>query len=252
MLLVVKGVRSGGVIAFETVCRMDAAAEPPGMGLRRVSNAITLPPPSAYFTTKLHQANFLSLQFAKCVKWYNGINSLVSIIRMSADFSTVSQDSALLKQVVATGDVLRRRNWHVSCAESCTGGGIAYVLTSVSGSSDWFNQSWVTYSNEAKQSLIGVKTETLAEFGAVSEQTVAEMVQGVVQESGAQVGVSVSGIAGPGGGSAEKPVGTVWFGFIIDGELNTQRHVFSGDRLAVREQAVVHAISYLYQRLVAE
>lgn len=199
-----------------------------------------------------HQANFLSLQFAKCVKWYNGINSLVSIIRMSADFSTVSQDSALLKQVVATGDVLRRQNWHVSCAESCTGGGIAYVLTSVPGSSDWFNQSWVTYSNEAKQSLIGVKAETLAEFGAVSEQTVAEMVQGVVQESGAQVGVSVSGIAGPGGGSAEKPVGTVWFGFMIDGELNTQRHVFSGDRLAVREQAIAHAISYLYQRLVAE
>lgn len=171
---------------------------------------------------------------------------------MSADFSTVSPNSVLLNKVLALGDALRQRGWTVSCAESCTGGGIAYVLTSVAGSSDWFNQSWVTYSNDAKQALIGVQESTLVAYGAVSEQTVTEMVSGVIANSGANVGISVSGIAGPGGGSDHKPVGTVWFGFAIDGEVITEHQVFTGDRLSVREQAIVFAINFLYQRLVAQ
>ena len=110
----------------------------------------------------------------------------------------------------------------------------------------------MTYSNEAKQSLLSVKADTLEQFGAVSEPTVSEMVQGVVANSGAETGISVSGIAGPGGGSAEKPVGTVWFGFLVNGTVFTEKQLFSGDRTSVREKAIRFAITTLYQRLVAE
>lgn len=171
---------------------------------------------------------------------------------MSTEFSTVCADRSLEECVSALGAVLRERGLVVSCAESCTGGGIAYAFTSVSGSSEWFNQSWVTYSNEAKQTLLNVKADTLKRCGAVSQQTVEEMVQGVIANSGAYAGISVSGIAGPSGGSAGKPVGTVWFGFMIDGTLFTVKQVFSGDRTAVREKAIRFAIDTLYQRLVAE
>ena len=103
---------------------------------------------------------------------------------MSQPFSTVSHDELRLgllsEQILQLGELLRSREWSVSCAESCTGGGIAYALTSVSGSSDWFNQSWVTYSNEAKASMIGVQPDTLAKFGAVSEQVIKEMVTGMI------------------------------------------------------------------------
>lgn len=177
---------------------------------------------------------------------------MVCIIDMSDEFSTVSAFSTLLKKVEQLGDILRHQGWTISCAESCTGGGIAYALTSVAGSSQWFNQSWVTYSNEAKQQRLGVTEATLAQFGAVSEQTVAQMVTGVVKNSGADIAVSVSGIAGPGGGTATKPVGTVWFGFMVKGALITQCCRFDGDRLSVREQAINYAINFLYQRLVAE
>ena len=220
------------------------------MGLRRVSNAVPMSVQKRLHL--LHSANFLSLRVAKCVKWYNGINSLVSIISMSTEFSTVCADSSLEECVSALGAVLRERGMTVSCAESCTGGGIAYAFTSVSGSSDWFHQSWVTYSNDAKQAMLGVKGDTLEQFGAVSEQTVTEMVQGVVANSGASAGISVSGIAGPGGGSAEKPVGTVWFGFKVNGVLFTEKQLFSGDRTTVREKAIRFAVNTLYQRLVAE
>ncbi|MBU2977811.1 CinA family protein [Alteromonas sp. C1M14] len=171
---------------------------------------------------------------------------------MSDEFSTVSAFSDLLSTVTQLGEVLRQQGWTVSCAESCTGGGIAYVLTSVAGSSDWFNQSWVTYSNQAKQQRLGVTPSTLNHHGAVSQQTVEQMVNGVVENSGAEVGVSVSGIAGPGGGTKEKPVGTVWFGFSIGGQLYSRCCQFDGDRLSVREQAIHFAIDFLYQRLVAE
>ena len=171
---------------------------------------------------------------------------------MSADISTVSVDGLLHKQILALGEVLRERKASVSCAESCTGGGIAFAFTSVAGSSDWFNQSWVTYSNEAKHAQLGVKHATLDTEGAVSEQTVLEMAQGVSDRSGAEVAVSVSGIAGPGGGSQEKPVGTVWFGFNVYAETLAVKQVFSGNREEVRYKAICFAIDFLYQRLVAK
>lgn len=152
--------------------------------------------------------------------------------------------------VQAFGARLRARGWSVSCAESCTGGGIAHALTAVAGSSDWFNVSWVTYSNAAKQQALGVQAATLAEHGAVSEAVVREMVVGAHQHSQADLAVAVSGIAGPGGGSPDKPVGTVWFGFYCRGEVLCLRQVFSGDRRAVREQAVAFAIEFLNQWLV--
>ena len=147
------------------------------------------------------------------------------------------------QSVLALGEQLRQRGWTISCAESCTGGGLAYAFTSVSGSSDWFNVSWVTYSNDAKHQQLGVLKQTLTQYGAVSEQTVIEMAQGVAANSGAQVAVSVSGIAGPGGGSAEKPVGTVWFGFSFNGNTSAAKMLFSGDREAVREQAIDYVLA---------
>ncbi|CAA0333624.1 MULTISPECIES: CinA family protein [Alteromonas] len=176
---------------------------------------------------------------------------------MSTTFSTDSTanatpltlDSALSAQVQVLGDALREKGWTVSSAESCTGGGVAFAFTSVAGSSDWFNQSWVTYSNDAKQSILGVTEQTLKEYGAVSKQTVKEMAEGVRRNSGAQLVVTVSGIAGPGGGSEEKPVGTVWFGFLC-GEHEAQiKQVFSGNRDEVRQHAISFAITQLIKML---
>ena len=167
----------------------------------------------------------------------------------TANASPLQLDSALTAQVLALGDVLRERKWTVSCAESCTGGGVAFAFTSVSGSSDWFNQSWVAYSNEAKQRELGVTEATLSQYGAVSEQTVKEMAQGVCRKSGAELAVTVSGIAGPGGGSDEKPVGTVWFGFVCGGKKAQIKQVFSGNRDKVRSAAIAFAISHLVQML---
>lgn len=169
---------------------------------------------------------------------------------MSQGFSTVSVDEHTQQRVLAIGEALRQKGWSVSCAESCTGGGLAFAFTSVSGSSDWFNQSWVTYSNAAKHRLLGVSESTLATYGAVSEQTVCEMAQGIAAHSGANFGVAISGIAGPGGGSADKPVGLVWFGFSRQGETIANKQIFAGDRQAVRAQAVNYAIEILHQWLV--
>ena len=176
---------------------------------------------------------------------------------MNTTFSTDSTvnttplkiDSALSAQVQVVGDSLRAKGWSVSCAESCTGGGVAFAFTSVSGSSDWFNQSWITYSNDAKKRTLGVSEQTLQEFGAVSKQTVKEMAEGVRRNSGAQLVVTVSGIAGPGGGSEEKPVGTVWFGFMCGAMPEQIKQVFSGDRDEVRQHAIAFAITHLVKML---
>jgi len=141
------------------------------------------------------------------------------------------------------GQKLLAKNWTISCAESCTGGGIGYAITSISGSSTWFNRGFITYSNEAKQQLLGVSAQTLANDGAVSAQTVEEMAQGAAKAAKAQVAISVSGIAGPDGGSVEKPVGTVWFGFYIDGQTHNLMQLFKGDRQQVRMKAVEFALS---------
>ena len=144
------------------------------------------------------------------------------------------------------GEALLEQGWKLTCAESCTGGGIAAAVTDIAGSSQWFDRGFVTYSNQAKQDMLGVASETLECHGAVSEQTVREMVTGALSRSGAQVGVAVSGIAGPGGGTDEKPVGTVCIAWQVEGgEPVVRTEHFSGDRHSVREQTVLCALQGL-------
>ena len=149
------------------------------------------------------------------------------------------------------GPACTRRGVMVATAESCTGGLVAEAITRVAGSSAWFDRGFVTYTNAAKQEMLGVSTETLARRGAVSEEVVREMVSGALRSSGAQVALAVSGVAGPGGGSAEKPVGMVCIAW---GQKNfaprsTTLHL-AGDREAVRKQSVVHALNGLLDALV--
>ncbi len=134
----------------------------------------------------------------------------------------------------------------VVTAESCTGGGIAHLLTSVVGSSQWFERGFVTYTNSAKQELLGVAGDTLLRYGAVSEQTASAMAAGALGHSPADFSVAVTGIAGPGGGSAEKPVGTVCFGWGLRGHSTKTAQVrFDGDRRQVREQSILMAVQGL-------
>ena len=148
------------------------------------------------------------------------------------------------------GVELQAAGLKLASAESCTGGWLAKVITDIPGSSSWFRASIVSYSNEAKQSLLGVSAETLETCGAVSGETVAEMVAGVFEHTDADVAVSISGIAGPGGGSEEKPVGLVWFGWGRRGEtVSADRVVFDGDREAVRRQSVAMALARLIELL---
>lgn len=127
----------------------------------------------------------------------------------------------------------------LATAESCTGGGVAHAITEVAGSSTWFERGFITYSNLAKQQMLGVSDATLGQYGAVSEATVREMVEGALLHSTAQVALAVSGIAGPNGGTSGKPVGTVWFAWgIRHGATRAERHQLGGDRSEVRAQAV--------------
>jgi nicotinamide-nucleotide amidase len=145
---------------------------------------------------------------------------------------------------------LRAQGLRLAVAESCTGGWLAKVLTDLAGSSEWFDRGYVTYSNAAKQSMLGVDEATLMTQGAVSEATVAEMTQGVLRESGADLALAVSGIAGPGGGSAAKPVGTVCFAWQRRGdEPQVSRERFDGDREAVRRQSVCYLLARLSEML---
>ncbi|GAB2780107.1 nicotinamide-nucleotide amidohydrolase family protein [Halomonas shantousis] len=143
------------------------------------------------------------------------------------------------------------RGVSVTTAESCTGGGVASAITAIAGSSGYFETGYVTYSNGAKARLLGVSESTLATHGAVSRETVAAMVAGACRESGAALGVAISGIAGPGGGSAEKPVGTVWFAWGDERSQEALCQCLAGDRRAVREQAVRVALAALVARLEA-
>jgi len=141
------------------------------------------------------------------------------------------------------GEALLARGWQLATAESCTGGAIAAAITDIAGSSQWFDRGFVTYSNQSKQDMLGVRAVTLETAGAVSEATVAEMVSGALARSRAQLTLAVSGIAGPGGGSAEKPVGTVCLAWAVEGKPPQVRSEhFAGDRAAVRAQTVEHAL----------
>lgn len=147
------------------------------------------------------------------------------------------------------GKKLLQRGWSISCAESCTGGGIGYAITSTSGSSEWFQRGFITYSNEAKNELVGVSTQALSEHGAVSEPVVMQMAQGAAMQANAQMAIAVSGVAGPTGGSVDKPVGTVWFGRYVDGNVSAQVKRFEGDRHSVRAQTIEFALQYCLESL---
>jgi nicotinamide-nucleotide amidase len=151
-------------------------------------------------------------------------------------------DRALGELASKVGAALLARGWMLATAESCTGGWIAQAATSAAGSSAWFERGFVTYSNAAKQEMLGVRDATLASQGAVSEATVAEMATGAVERSRAQVAVAVSGVAGPTGGTPAKPVGMVCFAWASPAGLRTQTRRFDGDREAVRRQSVAVAL----------
>jgi nicotinamide-nucleotide amidase len=148
------------------------------------------------------------------------------------------------------GERLRAAGAMLATAESCTGGWAAQVVTSVAGSSDWFERGFVTYSNAAKRELLGVSDETLRREGAVSEQAAREMALGALRRSKATVALSITGIAGPGGGSGDKPVGTVCFAWAdASGRVASETLRLAGDREAVRRQSVIHALEGMLKAL---
>ena len=145
--------------------------------------------------------------------------------------------------------LLKEKKMTVTTVESCTGGLLSGTLVDVAGASDVFMQGFVTYANEAKVSLVGVKEATLETYGAVSEQTAREMAEGGVRVANASACLSVTGIAGPGGGSIEKPVGLVFIGCHVNGNTVVKRNIFSGTRREVREQSVLAALKLLKKQL---
>ena len=153
----------------------------------------------------------------------------------------------LLALTASLADILQKNDWRMATAESCTGGMIAAACTDLAGSSGWFDRGFVTYSNEAKTDMLGVAAELIDRHGAVSEEVARAMAQGAVTHSRAHAAVAVTGVAGPGGGSAEKPVGTVWLAWATPAGLVSEKCHFDGDRAAVRQATVQHAL----QRLVA-
>lgn len=163
----------------------------------------------------------------------------------------MSDAGRIHRLAVQLGQALLERGLRVTAAESCTGGGIAHAITEVAGASNWFDMAFVTYSNEAKIRLVKVQEGLLNTFGAVSEPVAMAMAQGALQEARADIAVAVSGIAGPTGGSAEKPVGTVCFAWATASELHSETCHFQGERSSVRLQTVEHALAGLLARLPA-
>ena len=159
-------------------------------------------------------------------------------------------DQKSLERLAAqVGELLLVNGQRLASAESCTGGWVAQCLTSIAGSSDWFERGFVTYSNEAKNEMLGVTVETLVSHGAVSEQTAAAMAVGALQRSHADWSVAITGVAGPSGGTAEKPVGWVCFAWADrDQTLETETCHFKGGREAIRAQSVAHGLTGLLQR----
>ncbi len=146
------------------------------------------------------------------------------------------------------GRVLTWRGWMLATAESCTGGGIAACVTEVPGSSAWFDRGWVTYSNASKCAMLGVDLTLIAQYGAVSEAVVGAMASGALARSAAQMALAVSGVAGPSGGSRDKPVGTVCLAWAWDGQVETVTRHFDGNRESVRRQAALGALEGVLAR----
>lgn len=162
-------------------------------------------------------------------------------------------DEELAALSAALGAACRRHGAVIATAESCTGGWASQVITHTAGSSAWFDRGFVTYTNAAKTAMLGVRMDTIEQFGAVSLETAGEMAAGALRHSGATVALAITGIAGPTGGSPEKPVGTVCFAWCrrdAAGNLqppSRERRLFSGDRESIRRQSVMHALSGLLQ-----
>ena len=152
----------------------------------------------------------------------------------------------LIKLSTQIGDLLKAKRYTLALAESCTGGLASATITDIAGSSAWFENGFITYSNAAKQSMLGVSEATLNQYGAVSEQTASEMVSGALNHSQANLAASITGIAGPAGGSADKPVGTVCFAYAIKNQpVTTITHHFTGNRQAIRHQSVIQLLNGL-------
>jgi len=152
-------------------------------------------------------------------------------------------DTLIDQRVAELARRMEDRGWRLATAESCTGGWVAKVLTDRAGSSRWFECGYVTYSNASKARLLGVSSLTLESYGAVSEATVREMAAGACRAAGVDCAVAISGVAGPGGGTPDKPVGTVWLAWAAaDGELVSRCFLWAGDREAVRRQAVAESL----------
>ena len=149
-------------------------------------------------------------------------------------------------------EILTKKQYEITTAESCTGGLVAATIVNVSGASEVFQAGFVTYANEAKEKELGVKSETLQTYGAVSEKTAKEMAIGCAAHAKAQVGISTTGIAGPGGGTAEKPVGLVYIGCAVRSNVYVEKNVFSGDRQQVRRQAADRAIGFALECIKKE
>lgn len=157
-------------------------------------------------------------------------------------------DTDLARLAIEIGAALRRKRAKLAVAESCTGGWVAKCVTDVAGSSQWFDRGFVAYTNRAKQDLLGVSPQGLLQFGAVSAQVAKEMAEGALLRSNGDVALSVTGIAGPDGGSPDKPVGTVWFAWAARGQATETRQMrFAGDRDMVRRAAVAAALSHMIE-----
>lgn len=157
----------------------------------------------------------------------------------------VSFDDGIVSEVLALGQALRLRGWRLATAESCTGGLIAAACTSVAGSSDWFERGFVTYSNRSKTELLGVEAALIATEGAVSEAVARAMAAGALARAPVQLTLAVTGVAGPGGGSKDKPVGTVWLALARGDGVQAERLQLGGDRAAVRSRTVQQALARL-------
>ena len=163
-------------------------------------------------------------------------------------------DTQLSGLAVQVAQALTVRRWMLATVESCTGGWVAQTLTAISGSSAWFDRGLVTYSNESKQDLVGVRQETLERFGAVSEETAREMATGLLAESRAHATLSITGIAGPTGGTPDKPVGMVCFAWVVERDrddtvVESETQHFKGDRESIRRQAVIASLQGLLNRM---
>ena len=240
--------RAGGAVARRKVLRIA------GMGESAVEEIVE----PVYARWKEHPVTILAsageVQLHLCVRGRPDEAETI-LAAMEEDFRKVlgarvfGQDGEELAEAV--GRLLRSSGKKLALAESCTGGMVSSLVTDVAGSSDYFLGGVVSYANDAKESLLGVDDETLRSHGAVSEETAREMARGARERFGADVGAAVTGVAGPGGGSEEKPVGTVWFAISDrDGREVAKRRSFVGDRSHIRKSASVHALELVRRHLV--